>query len=89
MNTIRAYSKAILAFVFGLSPLAIVNVLRLFHVHLDEATVTAILTFASPLLAAAGVAVGPANKPKDEARSQDVPEVHEAPAEIVNSWFES
>jgi hypothetical protein len=86
MNTIRKYAKAVLAFVFGLSPLAVVSILRLFHVHLDESTVASILTFASPVLAMLGVAVGPANAVKDAAPA--APEAHEPPAEIINSWFE-
>lgn len=61
MVTVRKYAKAILAAAFGLSPAAVVGLLAAFGVHLDVATVAAVLGSLSPLLAAAGVAVGPAN----------------------------
>lgn len=56
------YAKAVLAAVFGLSPAAVVGLLAAFDVHLDVHTVAAILGGLSPLLAALGVAIGPANK---------------------------
>ena len=56
------YAKAILAAVFGLSPVAVVGILAAFGVNLDVNTVAAILGGLSPLLAALGVAVGPANQ---------------------------
>jgi uncharacterized membrane protein len=62
MAKIQRYTKAILAAVFGLSPAAVVGLLAAFGVHLDVDTVAALLGGLSPLLAAFGVAVGPANQ---------------------------
>lgn len=61
MTFAKKYAKAILAAAFGLSPAAVVGLLAAFGVHLDVYTVAAILGGLTPLLAAAGVAVGPAN----------------------------
>ena len=61
------YAKLVAALVGGLSPAAVIGVLALFNVHVDSDQVTAILAAASPLLAALGVAVGPANKPPEPA----------------------
>lgn len=62
MTFIRKYAKAVLAAAFGLSPAAVVGLLAAFGVHLDVNTVAAVLGGLSPLLAAFGVAVGPANQ---------------------------
>lgn len=58
------YIKAILAAVFGLSPAAVVGILALAKIHVDETTVTYLIGILSPILATLGVAVGPANKTK-------------------------
>lgn len=62
MAAVRKYAKAVLAAVFGLSPAVMVGLLAAFGVSLDVDTVAAVLGGLSPLLAALGVAVGPANQ---------------------------
>ncbi|AIG78475.1 Putative membrane protein [Amycolatopsis japonica] len=84
MNKLGEYAKAILALVFGLSPAAVVGVLALFGVSLDEATVTAVLVGLSPLVAALGVAVGPANKPKTPKTAGEL----DPSAALFDSWYE-
>jgi hypothetical protein len=56
------YAKAIAALLGGLSPIAIVGFLALFHVGLDATLVTEVLAIASPLAATLATAAGPANK---------------------------
>ena len=56
------YIKGILAAIFGLSPAAVVGILALFKIHVDETTVTYLIGILSPILATLGVVVGPKNQ---------------------------
>jgi hypothetical protein len=62
LTTFEKYAKAWLAALFGLSPAVVVGVLALFGVHIEAATWAALLGVLGPVLAVAGVVVGPANK---------------------------
>lgn len=80
------YMKTVLALIGGLSPAAVIGALALFNVHVDSEVITAILAAVSPLLAALGVAVGPANKtpevpPVDPLYAEDV--YRGAPADVA------
>ncbi|MEV6898353.1 hypothetical protein [Amycolatopsis sp. NPDC051372] len=83
VNKLRKYAKAVLAEVGGLTPGLVVGVLALFHVDIDATTAATVVAVASPILAAIGIAAGPANKPPAPK------ELTEAPRELLSSWLDA
>lgn len=79
---LREYTKAVLAAVGGLTPGLAVGVLALVGVHIDTDTATLIIATVSPILAALGVAAGPANKPKTPK------EITETPNALLTTWLD-
>lgn len=81
------YAKAVLAAVFGLSPAAVVGVLALFKVHVDEGTVTWLLGVLSPVLGVLGVAVGPKNKEPVPSAQEDAQTLAASAQELQAQWY--